>query len=85
MANRSSIKGILTHKNGGPVADAVVMIKAGSYEFNDIASVSNDQGEFYVSDIVIPGRYTLQIQGESVTVTKEIDIQTPDTIIYIKL
>lgn len=84
MERRSSIKGILTNKTGGPMADAVIMIKEGSHEFNDIASISNDQGEFYVSDIVIPGKYTLQIKGKNATVFKEIDIQNSDTIIYIK-
>ncbi len=83
METRSSVKGILHNTAGLPVADAVVMIIDGSHEFNDIASVSNEKGEFFVSNIVIPGRYVLQIQHDSNSITKEININTPDTILQI--
>ncbi|MEO6732979.1 MAG: hypothetical protein ABIN01_17275 [Ferruginibacter sp.] len=85
MQTSSSIKGIIQNKAGRPVADAIVMIKEGSHEFNDIASVSNEKGEFFVSGIVIPGRYVLQIQQDSNTVTKEINIQSADTIIRVNI
>lgn len=83
MENRSSIKGVLQNKDGRPLADAIIMIKDGSHEFNDIASVSNEQGEFFVSNIVVPGKYVLQIQHDSNSITKEINIQSPDTTIHI--
>lgn len=85
MEKRASVKGILTNKQGLPVADAVVMIKEGSHEFNDIASVSNERGEFFVSDIVIPGRYVLQIEQDSGPVLKEINVQSADSVISINL
>lgn len=83
METHGSVKGILKNKSGRPLADAVVMIKEGSHESNDIASVSNEQGEFFVSGIVIPGRYILQIQHDNGTITKEINVQSADTVIQI--
>jgi predicted GTPase len=85
MPLRSSVKGIIHNKAGQPVEGAVVMIKEGTHEFNDMASVSNQTGEFFVSNIVIPGRYVLQIETNSNSVTKEINIQSADTVIRISL
>ncbi len=85
MQTTGSVKGILKNKQGMPVADAAVMIKEGSHEFNDMASVSNGQGEFFVSGIVIPGRYVLQIEHSSGTTVKEINVQSNDTLIVINL
>jgi hypothetical protein len=83
MPARSSVKGIIQNKAGQPVEGAVVMIKEGTYEFNDIASVSNQNGEFFVSNIVIPGRYVLQIENNNNSVTKEINVQSADSIIRV--
>ena len=83
METRGSVKGILKNNAGRPIADAIVMIREGSHEFNDIASVSNEQGEFFVSNIVIPGSYTLQIQHDAGTFTKEINVQSADSVIEI--
>lgn len=85
MSTKHSIKGIIQNSAGRPVADAVVMIKDGSYEFPDIASVSNELGEFFVSGIVIPGRYVLMIKHDTATITKEINVQSADTVIHINL
>lgn len=85
MVTTGSVKGILKNKQGMPVADAAVMIREGSHEFNDMASISNAQGEFFVSGIAIPGTYVLQINHSSGTTTKEINIQSPDTVIIINL
>lgn len=83
MPLRSSIKGIIQNQAGQPVEGAVVMIKESTYEFNDIASVSNQKGEFFVSNIVIPGRYVLQIEGNGSSITKEINVQSADSIIRV--
>jgi hypothetical protein len=83
MPARNSVKGIIHNRAGQPVEGAVVMIIEGTYEFNDMASVSNDKGEFFVSNIVIPGRYVLQIQNNSNTITKEINVQSADTVFHI--
>jgi hypothetical protein len=83
MPVSSSVKGIIHNLAGQPVEGAVVMIKDGTYEFNDMASISNEKGEFFVSNIVIPGRYVLQIETNSNSVTKEINVQSADSIIKI--
>jgi Carboxypeptidase regulatory-like domain len=83
MPARSSVKGIVQNKAGRPVADAIVMITKGSHEFNDMASVSNEKGEFFLSNIVIPGQYVLQIQHNNGNVVKTINVQSADSIITI--
>ncbi len=83
MQTHGSAKGIIQNKAGKPVADAIVMIKEGSHEFNDIASVTNESGEFYLSNIVIPGRYVLLIQHDNGSITKEINVQSTDSIIRV--
>ena len=85
METRGSVKGILKDKHGMPVADAAVMITGGTHEFTDIASISNGQGEFFVSGIVIPGTYTLQIQLTDSSITKSIQVQSADTVLQINL
>lgn len=85
MVTKSSVKGIIHNHAGRPVADAIVMIKDGSHSFPDIASVSNEAGEFFVSGIVIPGRYVLQIQQDTATIIREINVQSADTVIQIHL
>jgi len=83
METRGSVKGILQDESGKPVRDAIVMIVDGPGDFNDIASVSNDKGEFYISNVVIPGRYVLQIQGNDQQKRKEVNLSSTDTIIRI--
>jgi hypothetical protein len=83
MGTRGTVKGVLKNNAGRPVANAIVMIKEGTFEFNDIASISNEKGEFYVSDIVIPGRYVLQIKHETGQFTKEINVESANTMITI--
>jgi hypothetical protein len=83
MPVRSSVKGIIHSQTGQPVEGAIVMITKGSHEFNDMASVSNEKGEFFVSNIVIPGRYVLQIGYNGNSITKEINVQSADTIISV--
>jgi hypothetical protein len=80
METRSSVKGILSDSTGSPVKGAVVMIADGSHEFTDMASVTNDSGEFYLSNIVIPGRYVLQIQSNNGSKRKEVNLTNNDTI-----
>jgi hypothetical protein len=39
-----------------------------------MAAVTNDSGEFALPNVVVPGRYVLQIQGENGTHTKEVNL-----------
>jgi hypothetical protein len=80
---RGTVKGILRDQFGKPISDAVVMVVGGSNEFNDIASVSGDNGEFRISNVVIPGHYILQIQNNGQQKKKEVDLQNKDSVISI--
>jgi len=83
METRGSVKGILEDASGKPVKDAVVMIVDGPSDFNDMASISNDQGEFHISNVVIPGRYVLQIQSNDQQKRKEVNLSSTDSVIKI--
>jgi hypothetical protein len=85
METRKTIKGILTDQEGAPVADAVVVIVSGSSDFNEIASVSNDGGEFYISNVVVPGNYTLQINSKDQAIQKDISLAEQDSTISVSL
>ena len=80
METRTSVKGILRTASGQPMKDAIVMISQGSHSFNDIAAVTNDSGEFYLSNIVVPGNYTLQINTDSGSVQKQVSLQSDQSI-----
>ena len=83
MSTSASVKGILQDTAGNPIPDAIVMIVGGPQEINDIASVSNERGEFFVSNVVVPGIYTLQIQAQNGTKRKEVNISSKDSVIRI--
>ena len=80
MSTRTSVTGTLQDSAGQPVKEAVVMITSGSHEFNDIASVTNNSGEFRLSNVVIPGTYVLQISGNNQTQTREISLTDSSNI-----
>ena len=83
METRGSVKGILQDSSGKPVKDAIIMVVDGPSDFNDVASVSNDEGEFNISNVVIPGRYVLQIQGNNQQKRKEVNLSSADSVIRI--
>jgi hypothetical protein len=83
MLTRGTVKGLLHDTAGRPVVDAVVMIVEGSSEFNDIASVSDDNGQFYISNVVIPGRYVLQINRNNQQKRKQVNLSSEDSIVRI--
>jgi hypothetical protein len=78
-----TVKGILSDQSGRPVSDAIVMIVDGSSDFNDIASVSNEKGEFYISNVAVPGRYVLQIQNGGNQMKKEVQLTSSDSTVRI--
>ena len=85
MEARSTVKGILLDSSGRPVSDAIVMIAAGDSDFNDIASVSNDKGEFYISNVSIPGQYVLQIKSSNQQIRKQVNLLSKYTVVKITL
>ncbi|MDB5191871.1 MAG: hypothetical protein JWQ96_1434 [Segetibacter sp.] len=83
METRGTVKGILHDSSGTPIPHAIVMIVDGPSDFNDMASVSNDNGEFYISNVVIPGRYVLQIQENNQQKRKEVNLSSADSEVNI--
>lgn len=61
MENSTSYQGLLTDSSGNPVAGAIVMVTSGTAPFNDMANISNESGEFHLSNLA-PGTYTLQVR-----------------------
>lgn len=80
METRLSIKGFLKDAAGRPVRDATVMIADGNHEFNDMASITNDSGEFRLSNVVVPGTYTLQIEANNESKRKQVNLTGADVI-----
>ena len=80
METRISVRGVLQDATGKPIANATVMIVDGSSEFNDIASITNDSGEFHLSNLVVPGNYTLQIEANNQSKTRQVNLTGGDTI-----
>ncbi len=69
---------------GKPVEGAIVMIAEGSYQHSDMASQTDEQGNFSLPNIQVPGTYTLLINynNESKRVTLNI---TKDSVLKIPL
>ncbi|OQP62147.1 hypothetical protein A3860_29810 [Niastella vici] len=81
----TSVKGVLYKSaTGAPIEGAIVMIAEGSYEHPDIAAQSDEQGNFYLPNIQVPGTYTLLINysNESKRLTVHI---TKDSVLRIPL
>ena len=71
----TSVKGYLRDSAGNPIRDAVVMITDGSHPFNEIASVTDDQGIFHLSNLTLPGHYRLHIEGPKGTRTADLQLE----------
>lgn len=79
-----SVKGVLySAASGQPVQGAIVMIAEGSYEHQDIAAQSDEQGAFYLPEIRVPGTYTLlinynnQLRKVTVNITNDSVLRIP--------
>jgi hypothetical protein len=80
MPITKSVKGTVYNLQGKPLTDAVVMITAGSHSFQDIACLSNEKGEFYLDNLILPGNYTIQINWQGASVNKTINLKETDSI-----
>lgn len=85
MSTQKSVKGIMYDQGGKPVEDAIVMLTDGSGSRPDIASSSNEKGEFYLDNIALPGTYSIQINWQGKSSTKTIDLSEKDTVFSIRL
>lgn len=81
MTSTKSVKGMLYRAaTGKPVEGAMVMIAGGPYEHPDIAAQSDEEGNFYLPDIQIPGTYTLLIHYNDQSKKVTISIGTDSTL-----
>lgn len=81
----TSVRGVVYKSaTGTPVEGAIVMIAEGSYQHSDMASQTDEQGNFSLPNIQVPGTYTLLINynNESKRVTLNI---TKDSVLKIPL
>lgn len=81
----TSVRGVVYKSaTGHPVEGAIVMIAEGSYQHSDMASQTDEQGNFSLSNIQVPGTYTLLINynNESKRITLNI---TKDSVLKIPL
>ena len=85
MPHQASIKGIVTDSNGQPLSEVIVMVTDGPYEFPDIPSVSNEKGEFYLSNIYVPGRYRIQFRSTDSSIDRSVQISSENEVLNIVL
>jgi hypothetical protein len=81
----TSVRGVVYKSaTGSPVEGAIVMIAEGSYQHSDMAAQTDEQGNFSLPNLQVPGTYTLLINysNESKRVTVNI---TKDSILRIPL
>jgi hypothetical protein len=81
----TSVRGVVYKSaTGTPVEGAIIMIAEGNYQHSDMASQTDEQGNFSLPNIQVPGTYTLLINysNESKRVTVHI---TKDSVLKIPL
>ena len=86
MSTNASINGMVFDAvSGKPVPNAIIMITGGTHEHPDIASQSDDDGQFALPSLEIPGTYNLLIQNNDVRKELTINIDSKDTVLKIPL
>jgi hypothetical protein len=85
MPIKKSVKGIVYDKLGRPAADAVIMITGSSHSLPDIASSSDEKGQFYLDNLELPGSYTILINYEGTGTRKTISLNEADTVFTVHL
>jgi hypothetical protein len=81
----TSIRGIVYESaTGNPVGGAIVMIAEGSYQHSDMASQTDEQGNFSLPNIQVPGTYTLLINYNNNSKRVTLNI-TKDSVLKIPL
>ncbi len=86
MSTNASINGMVFEAaSGKPVPNAIIMITGGTHEHPDIASQSDDDGQFALPSLEIPGTYNLLIQNNDVRKELTINIDSKDTVLKIPL
>ncbi|WP_207515560.1 carboxypeptidase-like regulatory domain-containing protein [Longitalea luteola] len=81
----TSVRGVLYKSaTGAPVGGAIVMIAEGSYEHPDIAAQTDDQGNFSLPELRVPGTYTLLINYSNESKRLTVNL-TKDSVLRIPL
>jgi hypothetical protein len=81
MTETKSVKGIIhSSSTGKPLEGVTVMITGGSYEHPDIASQSDKEGVFYLSEVKVPGTYNLLIRYNDQSKTIEVHLNRDSVI-----
>lgn len=81
MTETKSIKGIVHSADSGkPLEGLIVMITGGSYEYPDMASQTDEQGEFHLPEIKIPGTYNLLLRHGDQSKTIEVHLNRDSVI-----
>lgn len=86
MNTNASINGkVFDAASGEPVSNAIIMITGGTHDHPDIASQSDDEGNFALPSLEIPGTYNLLINNNDVRKELTIQIDNKDTVLQIPL
>lgn len=86
MSTNASISGkVFDASSGEPVPNAIIMITGGTHEHPDIASQSDEDGNFALPSLEIPGTYNLLINNNNVSKELTINIDNKDTVLKIPL
>ena len=85
MPVKKSIKGILQDQQGKPVADAVIMVTGSPHSLPDIASSTDEQGQFFLDNLQLPGSYTIQINYAGGSINKVVNLQEADSVFTVHL
>lgn len=86
MNTNASINGkVFDAASGQPVPNAIIMITGGTHDHPDIASQSDDEGNFALPSLEIPGTYNLLINNNDVRKELTIQIDNKDTVLQIPL
>jgi hypothetical protein len=81
----TSVRGVVYKSTtGAPVEGAIIMITEGSYQHSDMASQTDEQGNFSLPNIQVPGTYTLLINYGSGSKRVTMNI-TKDSVLKIPL
>ena len=81
----TSVRGVVYKSaTGSPVEGAIVMIAEGSYQHSDMAAQTDEQGNFSLPNIQIPGTYTLLINYSNASKRVTVNI-TKDSVLKIPL
>ncbi|MFT3935334.1 MAG: carboxypeptidase-like regulatory domain-containing protein [Chitinophagaceae bacterium] len=85
MPVKKSIKGILIDQQGKPVFDAVITVAGSAQSLPDIASSTDEKGQFFIDNLQLPGSYTILINYMGESTSKVISLREADSVFTVQL